>query len=252
LRPEELPEVDQLKKDCAVAVKGPVEETAGKVNVLLQGYCNQSRINSFTLQSDTNYVAQNAGRISRALFEISMKRGWCTMANYFLNLSKCIDRRMRGDQTPLRQFYQDELPRDVVRRIEEMKIDVNSMVDMTAQEVGQLCHSQKLGGKILSLVNMLPHLEVYAVVQPITRGIIRMSLTLTAAFKWSDRYHGSSEPFWIWVEDDEHKLELTLPVREPLPPQYYVRVVSDRWVGCHSMIAVSFQHLVRKNTFTRS
>ena len=189
------------------------------------------------------------------------------MAIYFLNLSKCIDRRMRGDQTPLRQFYQDELPRDVVRRIEEKKIDVNSMVDMTPQEVGQLCHSQKLGGKILSLVNMLPHLEVYAVVQPITRGIIRMSLTLTAAFKWSDRYHGSSEPFWIWVEDgeneviyhseafllmkkqkeDEHKLELTLPVREPLPPQYYVRVVSDRWVGCHSMIAVSFQHLVSES-----
>ena len=58
---------------------------------------------------------------------------------------------------------------------------------MDAKEVGQLCHNQKLGGKILSLVRMLPHLDVHAAVQPITRGILRMALTLTAAFDWSDR-----------------------------------------------------------------
>jgi hypothetical protein len=39
------------------------------------------------------------------------------MARYYLTLSKAIDRRMRPDQTPLRQFYQDELPRDVIRRL---------------------------------------------------------------------------------------------------------------------------------------
>ena len=160
---------------------------------------------------------------------------------------------------------QDELPRDVTRRIEETHIEINKLYDLSAPEVGQLCHNMKLGGKILALVRMLPHLAIEASVQPITRGILRMTLTLTADFDWCDRYHGThAEPFYVWVEDGESEfvyhseqflllkkqrsqgkvIELTLPIREPLPPQYYVRAISDRWVGCETVIAVSFQHLI--------
>ena len=93
-----MAELDELKKYANLSVKSGVEDTAGKVNVLIQSYINQSRVKSFTLQSDTNFVAQNAGRISRALFEICLKRGWSGVATQFLNLSKCIDRRVRQDQ----------------------------------------------------------------------------------------------------------------------------------------------------------
>jgi hypothetical protein len=31
----------------------------------------------------------------------------------------------------------------------------------------------------------------------------QVTVTLTAAFRWSDREHGSAEPFWLWVEDGE-------------------------------------------------
>ena len=60
--------------------------------------------------------------------------------------------------------------------------------------------------------------------------------------------HGQSEAFWILVEDvdgevvlhheyfllkekyckDEHHVKLFVPVFEPLPPQYFLTVVSDR------------------------
>ena len=63
--------------------------------------------------------------------------------------------------------------------------------------------------------------------------------------------HTEAEPFWIWVEDvdsetilyyeyfllkrqyagEEHTLTFTIPIHDPLPPQYYVRVLSDRWMG---------------------
>jgi replicative superfamily II helicase len=88
IRPEELPEIDSLKKAAHITVKIPLEDTAGKVNVLLQSYLNQSKITSFTLQSDTNYVSQNAGRIARALFEICLKRGWSTLAGCYM--SECV------------------------------------------------------------------------------------------------------------------------------------------------------------------
>jgi len=101
-------------------------------------------------------------------------------------------------------------------------------------------------------------------VQPITRGVLKINLSVSCSFQWTDRYHGSAEPFWVWVEDGEnefiyhseqlliskkqfhevHKLEFTIPIREPVPPQYYVRVMSDRWVGCDSVIALSFKHLM--------
>lgn len=65
------------------------------------------------------------------------------------------------------------------------------------------------------------------------------------------RFHGNAEPFWVWIEDaenehiyhhesfllhkakrhDEHKLTFTIPIFEPLPPQYFVKICSDRWLG---------------------
>ncbi len=262
VRPEELVEIDALKKELRVKVKTAVEDTAGKVNVLLQGYMSQCRVSSFTLQSDTNYVAQNTGRIARALFEICLKRGWSTMAGQYLTLCKAIDRRMRTDQSPLRQF--DEIPREVIKRIEETGSTVSRLLDMGAKEVGQLVHNQKASKAVLSCAQQLPHLAVEAHIQPITRGILKLSLSITADFEWSDRYHGQAQPFWIWVEDGENEyiyhseflvllrkqcrdtkvIEFTIPVREPLPPQYYIRTVSDSWVGCETTVALSFQNLI--------
>ena len=80
------------------------------------------------------------------------------------------------------------------------------------------------------------------------------------------RLHGSSEPFWIWVEDpvnnhiyhhelfliakknvikrEKQELVFTIPIFEPLPSQYYVRAISDRWLGSETYCTMSFQHLI--------
>ena len=39
-------------------------------------------------------------------------------------------------------------------------------------------------------------------------------------------------------------LVFTIPIFEPLPNQYYVKAVSDRWLGSETMCAISFQHLI--------
>jgi len=36
----------------------------------------------------------------------------------------------------------------------------------------------------------------------------------------------------------------TIPIFEPLPSQYYVRVISDRWLGSEVTFPISFQHLI--------
>lgn len=36
----------------------------------------------------------------------------------------------------------------------------------------------------------------------------------------------------------------TIPIFEPLPPQYFVRVISDRWLHAEAVVAISFKHLI--------
>jgi pre-mRNA-splicing helicase BRR2 len=91
-----------------------------------------------------------------------------------------------------------------------------------------------------------------------------MELTLTPDFQWDDKVHGHSEAFWILVEDvdseivlhheyfllkkkfceDEHVIKIFVPVFEPLPPQYFIRVISDRWIASETQLPVSFRHLL--------
>lgn len=40
------------------------------------------------------------------------------------------------------------------------------------------------------------------------------------------------------------QLVMTIPLKEPLPPQYYVRIASDTWLGSATWTALSFKHLV--------
>lgn len=277
VRPEEVAEIDMLKNFSRIPIRASSDDTAGKVNTLLQAYINRCRISSFTLQSDTNYVAQNASRIGRALFEICLKRGWSSMAAQFLDLCKALDKKMLPQQHPLRQFLDMRnnesglcITYDLIKKIEGLSLSVDRLIDYSANELAHMLHcNNKVGSFIISMVRRLPHLRVESMIQPITRGVLRVKLTLNCDFSWSDSYHGPSEPFWIWIEDtnneyiyhseyfvlnkkqrfEPHELEFTIPIREPLPPQYYIRVVSDYWVGCGSTIPLSFQHLILPDVY---
>ena len=39
-------------------------------------------------------------------------------------------------------------------------------------------------------------------------------------------------------------LVFTIPIFEPLPSQYYVKCMSDRWLGSETVVPISFQHLI--------
>lgn len=43
---------------------------------------------------------------------------------------------------------------------------------------------------------------------------------------------------------DEHTIKFCVPIFEPLPPQYFLKIVSDRWIGAETQLPVSFRHLI--------
>ena len=79
------------------------------------------------------------------------------------------------------------------------------------------------------------------------RTVLRVQLSIEATFQWKDRAHGTGMRWHIWVEDSEnehiyhsetwlltkkmmhepaHTVAFTIPIFEPLPPQYYIRCVN--------------------------
>lgn len=76
IRENEKIELTKLIDKVPVPVKGALDETATKINILLQAYVSRFKLEGYDLNADMVYVTQSAGRIFRCLFEIAVKRGW--------------------------------------------------------------------------------------------------------------------------------------------------------------------------------
>ena len=268
VRQDEKLELGKLMERVPIPVKESVEEPAAKINVLLQAYISQLKLEGFALVADMVYVTQSAGRIIRAMFEICLKRGWAVPAKAALDLSKMIERRMWGSMTPLRQFK--GIPKDIVRKAESKQFPWYRYFDLSPPEIGELIGIQNAGKLVHRLVHNFPKLQLQAQVQPITRSLLRIDLTITPDFRWDEKVHGGAESFWIVVEDvdgeiilfhdqfvlrqryaeDEHNVTLTVPMFEPVPPNYYISVVSDRWLHAETRLPISFKHLILPKKFS--
>lgn len=44
--------------------------------------------------------------------------------------------------------------------------------------------------------------------------------------------------------EDEHNVTLTVPIFEPVPPNYYISIISDRWLHSETRLPISFKHLI--------
>ena len=64
------------------------------MNVLLQAYISQLKLDGFALMADMVFITQSAGRLVRAIYEIVLHRGWAQLAEKALALSKMINKRM--------------------------------------------------------------------------------------------------------------------------------------------------------------
>jgi activating signal cointegrator complex subunit 3 len=266
VRDEEMDELDELNREsCEVPVKGGSENLHGKVNILMQTYLSRGYVKSFSLVSDLSYINQNAVRIARGLFQIILRNNNAILAGRLLTMSKMFERQSWDWMTPLRQFV--IIPFDVIEKIENRGFSIDTIREMDAKEISDMLRNHKYGEMVKRCANEFPMLTIDAHLQPITRTVLRIRALITADFKWNDRVHGkNSESFWIWIEDPENnyiyhseyfqitkkqtikrepqEIVMTIPLKDPLPPQYYIRAISDTWLGSSTCEALSFKHLI--------
>ena len=264
VRQDEKLELAKLLGRVPVPIKESIEEPQAKINVLLQAYISRLKLDGLALMADMVYVTQSAGRILRAIFEISLKKGSAAVAKTALDLCKMAERRMWPTMSPLRQF--PSCPQEVLKKAEKIDVPWASYFDLDPPRMGELLGLPKAGRPVCGLVQKFPRLDVQAQVQPITRSMLRVELTITPNFEWDETIHGTAQEFWVIVEDcdgeevlyhdqfllrknyaqsetNEHLIEFTVPITEPMPPNYFVSLVSDRWLQCETRVSVPFDDL---------
>lgn len=285
LRQEELKELEELVANDNITplkIRGAGMDDAGhslitdsrdKVFVLIQAFVSRANIKSFTLVSDVNYIAANAGRVARALFEmcLKMKPSKAGPALKLLRIAKSIDNRLWWFQTPLRHFDQELRP-SVLSAI-ELRSSTNdsydafatllSFLDMHPKEVGQLCRANKDGAKVQGFIRLLPKLTIDCKLLPITADVARFVVEITPAFRWNGRYHGGAQTFWFWIESTDNSeilhrepvlftrrtstetmvLDVAVPLFGMQSARFVVRIISDSWVGVEEHLPVNYVNL---------
>ncbi|TKR82799.1 hypothetical protein L596_016478 [Steinernema carpocapsae] len=143
VRNEEKVEMQKIAERVPVPIKESLDEPSAKVNVLLQSYISQLKLDGFALQSDMVFISQSAGRLFRAIFEIVLWRGWVGLALKVLALSKMVNMRQWQSLNPLHQF--DKIPTEVVHSIDKKNMPFDRLYDLDEQELGELIRLPKMG-----------------------------------------------------------------------------------------------------------
>ncbi|KAL0236562.1 hypothetical protein GEMRC1_003144 [Eukaryota sp. GEM-RC1] len=280
VRNEELVELEKLLELCPIPVRESIEGSSAKnakINILLQAYISNLPLSGLAINADMMYVHQSAGRLFRALFSISLHRKWAKAALLLLDLCKSIDHKCWYVETPLRQF--PAIPETILLRLEQGGVPFDQFVELSEEQLGELMRGvkirdQKVGGlsvgkRVKSYIRFIPRMSVQASVQPISPSSIRIDLSMIADFDWTDDIHGRAEPFWIFVCDsDEETLvhsefyvlskrfsnseamfSFKVLLLRPLSPNYFVHIISDRWLGSKSVITLSFRSLLIPEKF---
>jgi hypothetical protein len=106
--------------------------------------------------------------------------------------------------------------------------DLHRLLHTDAREIGAMLRHPAAGGQIKGCVESFPRLELSAQLQPITRSVLRVQLTIKPRFNWKDRAHGQ---VGTWLG----------PVCRPV----IVRRVAGDKVQCASGGCWQFHQLVR-------
>ncbi|SCU90412.1 LADA_0F03884g1_1 [Lachancea dasiensis] len=259
VRQEEKMELQKLLDKAPIPIQESADSPLSKINILLQSYISRTRLDGFALKSDMVYITQSAGRLTRALYELSLKRNLPKIAKMLLNLSKSIEKRMWITNSALRQFK--NCPQEVIRHTEASFLPWNDYFELTSpREVGEAIRSEKNGKLVYDLLKRFPRLEVNCSVQPLTPSLLHFDLEIMPNWIWDQQIHGISERFILMVEDEmgdkllyddsltvhhrfinkEHFLDFNIFLspsqQESLPSNFFVSLTSEKWI--HSGVKV--------------
>jgi len=267
VREEESAELRRVARNMPIASEHAPDSVGFKIAVLLQAALSAVQFDAFTLHSDMAYVAQNCSRMLRAMLEIAIARGWARLCRQVLAMAAGLERGVWWEpmQSPLRQLCPAFCALDAVAAVEK---HVPALSDLLALDEARLVAAVPAlnthrARKVLAAARLVPRpaLRVLAL-QPLTASVVRVSLELDASvFEWRERVHGTSQAYWLIVEDGpwivhservvlsasrpSTKTSFAVPLFADRHGDYVARVESDSgWLGAGNAAALEMSALV--------
>jgi len=220
-------------------------------------------VDDFALVSDTAYVAQNGGRIIRALLEIGISRKWANVTVVLMAMSKAIEKRLWPFDQPLKQF---DLKAETFYGLQTYadELTVSELASLSAAELGKLVHlNEQQGSAILKAAKQFPTVQISYDLRPLGSDVLKFVVRVSRAFDWNSKVHGSAEPFWLWIEDYDgttiiqqsrlmlrptsellrNEFVISVPNGQQLP-SVTIRFISDRWLGAEDEINIPLETLI--------
>ncbi|KAM6495763.1 Sec63 Brl domain containing protein [Amanita muscaria] len=268
VRENEIKELEDLMNRVPCDVKGGTDTHYGKVNILLQAYISGEAIQDFALVSDMSYVAQNGGRIMRALFEIGLSKKWASVSYVLSDMSKAIELRMWPYEHPLKQA---NLKTEVLSNLDRWAGDwsIAELAESNPQTVGEVVHlNNRHGTAIITAAKQFPSIDLQFDLRPLTPDILKICISAHRNFVWNTSTHGNSHVFLLWVEDRETSTILqsthlifrsateliktnfiiAIAPSEKLP-QLTLRTMSDHWIGADEEVSIPIESAVMPRSF---
>lgn len=162
----------------------------------------------------------------------------------------------------------------MLKRLDNKPIAFERYYDMTAADLEELASGRgdavkNIGAKLEKLVHKIPRIAAEATILPITRSMLSVELALTADFTYDAEVHGPSQGFHLLVEDGDGEqvlyyqywllkqkyaeetqyVNFTVPLFDPMPPQYFLRIISDTWLQSETTHIITFRSLILPEKF---
>lgn len=160
----------------------------------------------------------------------------------------------------------------MLKQLDNKPIAFERYYDMEAADLEELINGEgtrNIGSKLNKLIHKIPRLAAEATILPITRSMLSVELALTADFDYDPAIHGSSQGFHLLVEDGDGEqilyyqywvlksryagetqyVNFTVPLFDPMPPQYFLRILSDSWLQAETTHLISFRSLILPEKF---
>ena len=303
---EEKPELESLAKKFKLLTgnltsKKSIEDIPKPI-ILLYTYLNGNyEFRNSSLFMDTMYLVDNSPRIFRAIAEISIHKRLVRTSFLALNYLKLIEHRIAPGHTPLWQFTYESQNNKISNKNKKYTkhsgqgyIDSDICRKMDAKgytEISQLMtdHVKIIASdlsirvdslnEIKELIKHIPRFNIIVETKPLTRTILNITLTLEPKFKWSKKWNGLSENFWVIVNNNKeiihHELfsftpkkldeernkkyvpklkEVVLSFAVPfdiergktharLDSFYNISIISDKWVNCNQSTIIELSEI---------
>lgn len=148
--------------------------------------------------------------------------------------------------------------------------DETEIVDlrsMPAKEIGDLIHmNEKHGLALRDAANAFPTVSMDFSLRPLTHDLLQISVHVEPEFNWNVKISGTTEPFYVWVQDEDGlnilqwrsvllrpstsgvDLEFVIPLDgDSIPNSLTLLSVSDRWLGSDNTKMIMLDQLTMPN-----